>query len=97
MCFSARKNRVCGSSSWRYALKVELHYERKHEKLMTQKNVLRLGYNIFVSYISVMLFMAIVVTLGFYRKWKIEQEIEGLLWKINIESLLVSNTIYQGD
>ena len=76
--------------------RVELHYERKHE-IMTQKNVLRLGYNIFVSYISVMLFMAIVVTLGFYRKWKIEQEIEGLLWKINIESLLVSNTIYQGD
>ena len=63
----------------------------------SKKNVLRLGYNIFVSYISVMLFMAIVVTLGFYRKWKIEQEIEGLLWKINIESLLVSNTIYQGD
>lgn len=37
-----------------------------------------------------MLLVAILVTLMFYRKWKIEQEIEGLLWKINIESLLVS-------
>ena len=38
---------------------------------------------------TAMLLVAILVTLMFYRKWKIEQEIEGLLWKINIESLLV--------
>ena len=43
--------------------------------------------------LGAMLLMAILVTLGFYRKWKIEQEIEGLLWKINIESLLG----YRGD
>ena len=43
--------------------------------------------------LGAMLLVAILVTLMFYRKWKIEQEIEGLLWKINIESLLG----YRGD
>lgn len=29
-----------------------------------------------------------VSTLSIYRKWRIEQEIEGLLWKIDPEDLL---------
>lgn len=33
--------------------------------------------------LAVMLFCAIVVTISIYRKWKIEQEIEGLLWKVD--------------
>ncbi|XP_072943508.1 receptor-type guanylate cyclase Gyc76C-like isoform X2 [Epargyreus clarus] len=33
--------------------------------------------------LAVTLFCALVVTISIYRKWKIEQEIEGLLWKIN--------------
>lgn len=32
--------------------------------------------------LAVLLFCAAVVTVSIYRKWKIEQEIEGLLWKI---------------
>ena len=35
-----------------------------------------------------MLLFAIILTLSVYRKWKIEQEIEGLLWKINMASLV---------
>ena len=37
--------------------------------------------------LSILLVCAIIATLGVYRKWKIEQEIEGLLWKINAECL----------
>ena len=37
--------------------------------------------------LGALLFMAIVLTLSMYRRWKIEQEIEGLLWKINPECL----------
>lgn len=33
--------------------------------------------------LAVTLFCALVVTISIYRKWKIEQEIEGLLWKID--------------
>lgn len=36
----------------------------------------------------VMLFCAGVIIMSIYRKWKIEQEIEGLLWKINREEIL---------
>lgn len=35
----------------------------------------------------VMLFCAGVIVMSIYRKWKIEQEIEGLLWKINREEI----------
>jgi len=34
-----------------------------------------------------LLVLALILTLSVYRKWKIEQEIEGLLWKINPECL----------
>lgn len=34
-----------------------------------------------------LLVFAVILTLSVYRKWKIEQEIEGLLWKINPECL----------
>lgn len=34
-----------------------------------------------------LLVFAMILTLSVYRKWKIEQEIEGLLWKINPECL----------
>lgn len=33
--------------------------------------------------LAVTLFCALVVTISIYRKWKIEQEIEGLLWKVD--------------
>ncbi|XP_043577860.1 receptor-type guanylate cyclase Gyc76C-like isoform X2 [Bombus pyrosoma] len=33
--------------------------------------------------LAILLFCAAVVTISIYRKWKIEQEIEGLLWKID--------------
>ncbi|XP_077302686.1 receptor-type guanylate cyclase Gyc76C-like isoform X2 [Arctopsyche grandis] len=33
--------------------------------------------------LAVTLFCAVVITISIYRKWKIEQEIEGLLWKIS--------------
>ncbi|CAK1552126.1 unnamed protein product [Leptosia nina] len=33
--------------------------------------------------LAVALFCTLVVTISIYRKWKIEQEIEGLLWKID--------------
>lgn len=35
----------------------------------------------------VMLFCAGVIIMSIYRKWKIEQEIEGLLWKISREDI----------
>eukprot|EP00095_Tigriopus_kingsejongensis_P003488 maker-scaffold378_size191342-snap-gene-0.22 protein:Tk03488 transcript:maker-scaffold378_size191342-snap-gene-0.22-mRNA-1 annotation:"guanylate cyclase 32e-like" len=34
-----------------------------------------------------LLLFAILVLFGFYRKWKIDQEIEGLLWKIHPDCL----------
>lgn len=37
--------------------------------------------------LGVLLFCAAVVTVSIYRKWKIEQEIEGLLWKIDPQDL----------
>ncbi|KAJ8947966.1 hypothetical protein NQ318_021064, partial [Aromia moschata] len=37
--------------------------------------------------LAIMLFCAGVITMSIYRKWKIEQEIEGLLWKINREEI----------
>ncbi|KAK9512964.1 hypothetical protein O3M35_001263 [Rhynocoris fuscipes] len=38
--------------------------------------------------LALALFCAMVITLSIYRKWKIEQEIEGLLWKIEPEELI---------
>ncbi|XP_050310178.1 receptor-type guanylate cyclase Gyc76C-like [Anthonomus grandis grandis] len=37
--------------------------------------------------LAITLFCASVVTMSIYRKWKIEQEIEGLLWKIDREDI----------
>ncbi|KAF5298140.1 hypothetical protein FQA39_LY02564 [Lamprigera yunnana] len=39
--------------------------------------------SIIAGILAVMLFCASVITMSIYRKWKIEQEIEGLLWKIH--------------
>lgn len=33
--------------------------------------------------LGLILFCSIVITISIYRKWKIELEIEGLLWKID--------------
>lgn len=33
--------------------------------------------------LGLVLFCSSVITISIYRKWKIEQEIEGLLWKID--------------
>ncbi|XP_066155671.1 receptor-type guanylate cyclase Gyc76C-like isoform X2 [Euwallacea fornicatus] len=37
--------------------------------------------------LGILLFCAMVVTVSIYRKWKIEQEIEGLLWKIDRDDI----------
>ncbi|KAI8435113.1 hypothetical protein MSG28_003501 [Choristoneura fumiferana] len=37
--------------------------------------------------LAVTLFCTLVVTISIYRKWKIEQEIEGLLWKIDSQEI----------
>ncbi|XP_021202770.2 receptor-type guanylate cyclase Gyc76C-like [Bombyx mandarina] len=37
--------------------------------------------------LAVTLFCTLVVTISIYRKWKIEQEIEGLLWKIDAQEV----------
>ncbi|XP_049824227.1 receptor-type guanylate cyclase Gyc76C-like isoform X2 [Aethina tumida] len=37
--------------------------------------------------LGIVLFCAGVITMSIYRKWKIEQEIEGLLWKIDKEEI----------
>lgn len=37
--------------------------------------------------LGIALVIAIIVALSVYRKWKVEQEIAGLLWKINPESI----------
>ncbi len=43
-----------------------------------------------VIHFSALLIFSILLTLSVYRKWKIEQEIEGLLWKINPDCLQVN-------
>lgn len=43
---------------------------------------------IVATILGLILFCAFVVTLSIYRKWKIELEIEGLLWKIDESDLL---------
>lgn len=37
--------------------------------------------------LGILLFCVSIVTLSIYRKWKIEMEIEGLLWKINLSEI----------
>lgn len=37
--------------------------------------------------LGLILFCSIVVTISIYRKWKIELEIEGLLWKIEAHEI----------
>lgn len=37
--------------------------------------------------LSLILFVVIVWAMSVYRKWKIELEIEGLLWRINSDEL----------
>ncbi|KAL1497774.1 hypothetical protein ABEB36_008675 [Hypothenemus hampei] len=52
------------------------------QKADTHRNSL-----IFAGILAVLLFCAIVITASIYRKWKIEQEIEGLLWKIDRDDI----------
>lgn len=37
--------------------------------------------------LGLVLFCSIVITISIYRKWKIELEIEGLLWKIEPQEI----------
>jgi guanylate cyclase, other len=37
--------------------------------------------------LGLILFCSIVITISIYRKWKIELEIEGLLWKIDLQEI----------
>lgn len=42
------------------------------------------GHSIIAAAIlAIILFCVAVITMSIYRRWKIEQEIEGLLWKID--------------
>ncbi|KAK9751499.1 Receptor family ligand binding region [Popillia japonica] len=50
---------------------------------MCLKNDTHLNSIIVAAVLAVLLFCAGVITMSIYRKWKIEQEIEGLLWKID--------------
>ena len=45
------------------------------------------GFILATGILGGILMILIILMLSFYRKWKIEQEIEGLLWKINPLSL----------
>ncbi|BES97780.1 Guanylate cyclase [Nesidiocoris tenuis] len=45
------------------------------------------GSKIMAGVLALVLFCSIVITISIYRKWKIEQEIEGLLWKIEPHEL----------
>lgn len=45
------------------------------------------GSVIAATVLAIVLFCATVSTISIYRKWKIEQEIEGLLWKIDVSEL----------
>lgn len=47
------------------------------------KNDTHLNSIIIAGTLAILLFCASVITMSIYRKWKIEQEIEGLLWKID--------------
>lgn len=48
----------------------------------------RTASKIVAGTLGLLLFCASVITLSIYRKWKIEQEIEGLLWKIETNELV---------
>lgn len=48
----------------------------------------QMGSVMVAGVLGLLLFCSSVLTLSVYRKWKIEQEIEGLLWKIDLEDLL---------
>jgi guanylate cyclase, other len=37
--------------------------------------------------LGLILFCSVVITISIYRKWKIEMEIEGLLWKIDRQDI----------
>lgn len=37
--------------------------------------------------LGVMVMCATAITISIYRKWKIEQEIEGLLWRIDLSEI----------
>jgi len=49
------------------------------------------GYRSMITAVvlGVVLFIVISIAASLYRKWKIEQEIEGLLWKIDKDELLL--------
>ncbi|XP_046680079.1 receptor-type guanylate cyclase Gyc76C-like [Homalodisca vitripennis] len=49
------------------------------------------GSIIVAGVLGLVLFCSSVLTLSIYRKWKIEQEIEGLLWKVDPAELLGYN------
>lgn len=56
----------------------------EHERCQSDKQQTSV---IAAATLAVFLFCAGVITLSIYRKWKIEQEIEGLLWKIDPQDL----------
>jgi len=55
---------------------------------LCQKNDMEKSSIIAAAVLGLILFCAFVITLSIYRKWKIELEIEGLLWKIDPSDLL---------
>ncbi|XP_022167854.1 receptor-type guanylate cyclase Gyc76C-like [Myzus persicae] len=55
---------------------------------LCKKNDMEKSSIIVATVLGLTLFCAFVITLSIYRKWKIELEIEGLLWKIDPSDLL---------
>lgn len=54
---------------------------------LCQKSDTHIGSLVVAGLLAVLLFCSSVVAVSIYRKWKIEQEIEGLLWKIDKSDL----------
>ena len=59
----------------------------KGEKCQPGKIRSESGFKIAAGLLGSILVILIILTLSIYQKWKIEQEIEGLLWRINPDSL----------
>ena len=60
------------------------------EKCQVGKKVTKIS----VSVLGGFLVIALIITLWMYRMWKIEEEIEGLVWKIQLEDLEDNQGIY---
>lgn len=54
---------------------------------LCQKDDTHITSMVAAGVLALILFCAGVITMSIYRKWKIELEIEGLLWKIDAQEI----------